>query len=50
MVAAAMLTAILISLGLGAFAGAGLGWKLGRSYERMRPKTKGTKEKKRRTA
>ena len=41
-----MMTAILVSLGLGAVLGASLGWKMGRGYERMRPAKK--KESKRR--
>ena len=39
-----MLTTIAISIGLGAFLGAGLGWKLGRGYERVRPRKKDPKK------
>ena len=39
-----MLTTIAISLGLGALLGTGLGWKLGRGYERVRPQRKAAKK------
>jgi len=38
-----MITIILISAGVGALVGAGLGWKLGRGYEKIRPNKKDKK-------
>jgi hypothetical protein len=39
-----MMTIILIAAGAGIVAGAALGWKLGRGYERVRPAKKQKKE------
>jgi len=41
-----MIEAILIALAIGAAVGAGIGWKAGRGYERLRP---GRKEKKKKS-
>jgi hypothetical protein len=40
-----MIEAILIALAVGTAIGAGIGWKAGRGYERLRPRAKDTKKK-----